>query len=226
MHSPRQLNPSETAMFTADIARLPVEHQADVALTWRERCVAIMQEHMNPLADGLAVATAGIYTGAIGWWDGYNEAQRDKLIVEWQQVTAPGLGVDANAVQTPFQDVYDANGQLVHKRVSDPRDWLRMNRTLYPTVGLALTAVIGVGGPTYNRFFLAPAVGGVGYAVGSWFRDMAYKAAQKKAMASANGGNGNGVNGGGTGNGADAGNGTANGNGGEGNPYGGYPRAA
>ncbi len=55
MHSPRQLNPSETAMFTADIARLPVEHQADVALTWRERCVAIMQEHMNPLADGLAL---------------------------------------------------------------------------------------------------------------------------------------------------------------------------
>lgn len=219
MARPRQLNPAETAMFTADMSRLPPEHSADVALKWRERCINLMREHMSPLADGLAITGAGAYSMGLGWWDGVNEQKRDDLVLEWQQVTGPNLGIDTNAVRTPFQDVYDANGQLVHKAVADPRKWLRVPKALYPTAAFAIAAGVGVGGPTYNRYLMAPAVGGVGYVVGSWFRDMAYRSAQKKAAA-----NGNGQLAGGNGNGN--GNGNANGNGGQGNPYRGYPRAA
>ena len=113
MPRPRQLNPAETAMYAADNARLPPEHQADVSLKWRERCIAVIQAHMNPVADGLSIVAAAGYTGLLGWWDGGNEGKRDDLVTTWRTVTAPELGIDPNAVREPFQDVYNAQGQLV-----------------------------------------------------------------------------------------------------------------
>jgi hypothetical protein len=217
-------------MFNADMARLPVEHQSDVALKWRERCINMMRETMNPLADGLGIAAAGLYTGAIGWWDGYNEAARDKLIVQWQTVTAPNLGVSAETHPEPFQDVVGPDGQVLHKAVSDPRGFLYLNKTAYPTIAFALMGAVGLGGPTYNRYLMAPAIGGVGYLIGSKFRDLAYKASVKKdagQLASAANGGAAGLPGG---NGAptNGGNGNGNGNGAEAdNPYwGGFPRVA
>ena len=214
---PRQLNPSETAMFNADMSRLPADHQSDVALKWRERCINMMREHMNPVADGLGIAAAGLYTGAIGWWDGYNEANRDAMILQWQTVTAPNLQLSPETHPEPFQDVVGPDGAVLHKALTDPRSFLYMNKTAYPTIGFALAGAVGLGGPTYNRYLLAPAIGGVGYLVGSKFRDLAYKAALRKASSNgqlASAGNGNGAPGNG------------NGNGNAGNPWGGYPRAA
>ena len=59
MSMPRQLNPEETALFAADMSRLPTEHGADVALKWRERCINIIQAYQNPLADTLACREIG-----------------------------------------------------------------------------------------------------------------------------------------------------------------------
>lgn len=205
MPLPRQLNPAETAMFHADMERLPTEHRTDIALGWRERCINLMRANANPLADGLAVTEAGVVTMGLGWWDGANEAKRDQLILDWQQVEGPNLGIDTNAVQTPFQDVYDANGKLVHKAVADPRKFWKIPKPLWPTFGFGIMAATGLGGPTYNRFLVAPVMGGVGYVVGSWFRDMAYRTAQAKLAQPVP---------------------TEQSSGGEGNPYNGYPRAA
>lgn len=211
MSTPRQLNPAETAMFEADLARLPPPHRADIVLGWRERCVALAQKHMSVGADGLAILAGGAYCSAIGAWDGVSQYKRDWLITEWQQTTAPSLGIDPNQVRTPFQDVYDANGKLVHKKVRDPRAWLWFNNTLYPTAAFAMLAGFGVGGPFGNRFLVAPVIGGVGYVLGSWFRDKAYSMVlEHQASKLPTNGTVNGTTNGGT----------------EGNPYRGFPRAA
>lgn len=210
MSMPRQLNPEETALFAADMSRIPTEHGADVGLKWRERCVNLISAYQNPLADTLAFIGAGGYIGAIGWWQGYNELERDKVVLEWQTVTAPALKIDPKAVPEPFQDVFDAQGKLVFKAVKDPTKLGPIPVTLYPTGVLALVAALNAGGAHYNRFIAAPAVAGVGFAVGSIFRDLAYKAGVKKQAEML----------------AAATTTTPTTTGGEGNPYRGFPRAA
>lgn len=186
MPRPIQLNPTRTAAYAADNARLPPEHQADVSLAWRERCIMILRAHMNPIADGLSIVGAGVYTGLIGWWDGVNEGKRDAVVTQWREVTAPGLGVDPSAVREPFQDVFNAQGELVHKGVKDPRRWLRCNKTVYPTLALALVGGVATTmGWMGSRYIVAPAIGGVGYLTGSMFRDMAYRSQLKKQEAAA-----------------------------------------
>jgi len=176
MGRPRQLNPEETARYAADNATLPPEHQADVGLKWRERCIAIIRQSMSPAADFAALALGGVYTGAIGWWDGANEGKRDDLVTQWRQVTARGLGIDPNTVTEPFQDVYNAQGELVHKAVKDPRKISFLPKAAYPTAALALVGGFGAAyGWVGSRYFMAPAVAGVGYLAGSAFRDMAYR---------------------------------------------------
>lgn len=203
----RQLTPEETALFTADMASLPPQHGADVALKWRERCINLLNSSQSSLADGVAVAEAGAYTAGIGWWQGMNEAARDKIVLEWQTVKAPALGIDPKAVPTPFQDVLDAGGKLVAKAVPDPTKLAGVTMTWIPTGLLALVGIIGFGGAHYNRYLLAPALGGIGFGLGTYFRDRAYKAAFEKqtAVAAAT---------------------TPTTTGGEGNPYRGFPRAA
>jgi hypothetical protein len=194
-------------MYATDNARLPPEHQADVSLKWRERCIAIIQAHMNPVADGLSIVVAAGYTGLVGFWDGANEGKRDDLVTAWRTTTAPELGIDPNTVREPFQDVYNAQGQLVHKAVKDPRRFMRVNKTVYPTIGLALGGGIGAAyGWRGSRYLMAPALGGVGYLTGSMFRDMAYrKHLQKQGVPVAT---------------------EPEEQGGEGNPFMGYPRSA
>lgn len=208
MFRPRQLNPAETAMFQADMSRLPDEHKADTALQWRERCVEIVRQYMSPVAEGSAIALGGTFSAGLGYWMGLNEYKRDQMTLEWQQVTAPNLGIDAAKVRTPFQDVYDAGGQLVFKGLKDPTKWL-VPKGVYPTAAFAIAGIAGVGGPMYNRFVSAPAIAGTGFLLGSWIRDVAYKRAHEQQTAT-----------------PDQGEQAGNGNGGEGNPYRGYPRAA
>lgn len=206
----RQLTPEETALFAADMASLPPEHGADVALKWRERCINLLNSSQSALADGASVAEAALYVGAIGWWQGANEAARDKIVLEWQTVTAPKLGVDPKAVPTPFQDVLDAGGKVVAKAVADPTKLAGVPMTWIPTGLLLLMGVIGVGGAQHNRYILAPALGGFGFGLGTYFRDRAYQAALAKQAAT-----------------AVAATTTPTTTGGEGNPsYRGYPRAA
>jgi hypothetical protein len=210
MPKPRQLNPSETAMYSADNATLPPEHQADVSLAWRERCISVMRSTMNPLADALSLATAGGYMGLMGWWDGANEVKRDGLVEEWRNGTAPSIGVDPSVVREPFQDVFNDQGAQVHKAVKDPRGWFRVNKTAYPTIALALTGSVSAAyGWRGARYLMAPALAGVGYLAGSMFRDMAYQSGIAKQDALAGGS----IE-------------TDTEQGGEGNPYRGYPRSA
>lgn len=194
-------------MYAADNSRLPPEHQADVSLKWRERCIAVMHATMNPVADGLCMIVGAGYTALLGWWDGGNEGKRDDLVMEWRTMTAPGLGIDPDTVREPFQDVYNAQGELVHKAVKDPRRFLRLNKTVYPTLTLALGGSLGAAyGWRGSRYVMAPALAGVGYLVGSTTRDMAYRAhlkAQGVAVAT-----------------------EPEAQGGEGNPFAGYPKSA
>jgi hypothetical protein len=220
MARPHQLNPAETAMFAAEMARLPGEHQADVAMKWRERCIAVIQAQADPLVAGASIVAMGAYTAGMGWWDGDNEARRDSLVMAWRNQTAPALGIDTNTVKEPFQDVYNAQGQLVHKAEKDPRTFLRINKTLYPSLALLIGGGVAAtyGAMRTSKMMMLPAIGGLGYNAGSMARDMAYRkrsakqngAAQQPSVPA---------------NGAAAGNGNAAGNGGAGNPYPGYPRA-
>ena len=207
MSRPHQLNPAETAMFVAEMNRIPDEHKADIALKWRERCISVIEANADPLVASGSLILMGGYTAGMGWWDGDNEAKRDELVMQWRTQTAPGLGIDPNTVKEPFQDVYNAEGQLVHRAIKDPRTWLRINKTVYPSLMLLVGA--GVAG-TYGalrsaKIMLYPALGGLGYNAGSMFRDMAYRKRAAKQTATVT---------------------QTAGNGGVGNPYAGYPRSA
>lgn len=180
----RQLNPQQTARFVHNMRRLNPDDQADVALKWRERAVNVANA-FNPGAVGttIQVASSGAYAGLLGWWDGANEAKRAALIEEWRTVTAPKLNIDTSVHETPFKDVTDANGQLVHKAVQDPRNWLHLNKALWPTLGLGL-ATAGVaamgGGYRVTPYLTALTMGGIGYLAGTTVRDAAYKAERDK----------------------------------------------
>lgn len=223
MAIPRQLNPAQTAMFSAKMARLPPEHQSDIALSWRERCVAVIQAQADPAVAAASIVAMGVYTASTGWWDGENEARRDELVRKWRTETAPSMGINPATVGQPFHDVYNADGKLVHKAVPDPRTFWRINKTIYPSVALLIAsgAAATYGMPALSRMMLFPAIGGLGYNLGSKIRDMAYASRAGKLEAA-------GVEGQfredqGYQEGQEAGAASA---GGEGNPYAGFPRTA
>lgn len=183
----RQLNPHQTARFVHNMRRLNPHDQADIALKWRERAVNVVNA-FNPgaVGTGLQVATSTAYAGILGWWDGDNEAERAALVEEWKTTTAPKLNVDTGQHDTPFRDVTDANGQIVHKAIPDPRNWLHLNKTLWPTLGLMLVtggaALMGEG-VRIAPYTTALAIGGIGYLAGTTVRDAAYKAKRDKLRA-------------------------------------------
>jgi len=212
--SARQLNPAETSQFVADMATLPPEHQADVALKWRERCVNALTTYVpTPAREVIQFGVTGLFTGALGWMDGSNDADRSAAIMQWRTEAGPKLGINVTQHPTPFKDVVDPQtGATLHKAVADPRSWKGIPKPLIPTLGLAFTSV-GLAwagkGQAVNPYIKASALGGGGYIVGSQFRDLAYnrRAAELEAASApiADSGNGNGAA--------------------VGNPCGGYPRA-
>lgn len=214
----RQLNPSETSAFKADMGTLPPEHQADVALKWRERCVNALTTFVpTPIQEGMQFISAGLYTTAIGAWDGANDAERTAHIRQWKTDTAVRLGVNLDEYPTPFRDVIDkTTGETIHKAIPDPRSWYGVNKTVVPTAVLALSS-IGLAatgrGQAVNPYLKAGALAGGGYLVGSAFRDLAYerraKALEAGAAIAPPNGEANGQEEGGP----------------VGNPCGGYPRA-
>lgn len=214
----RQLNPAETAQFQADMASLPAEHQADVALKWRERCVNALTTYVPTPAKEIAQFTlAGAYSGALGWWDGDNDAKRNALIENWRAEAPVKLGVDLAKYPTPFRDVVDAGGNTIHKAIPDPRNWMGLNKTAWSTLGLVVTSIglaVADKGVAAQPYLKGSALAGGGYLVGSTFRDLAYSRRANQisngAVAAPTNGNGNGANGEG---------------GPAGNPCGGYPRA-
>lgn len=215
---PRQLNPAETAQFQADMARLPPQEQTNIALKWRERFVNAVGTQHNPVSTGFELVSAGVWSSGMGAWDGANQAARDAAIKQWREVAGPELGFTAEQLAPggqypdPFRRIVDESGQVVHEAVTDPRSWLGINRTLYPTFGLGLLAALGAGGVSFNRYLIAGTLGGVSYSAGETFRELVYQRnikahsdAQALAQAQQAGGNGQA----------------------EGNPwYGRYPRAA
>ncbi len=197
LHSPRQLNPAETAAFKAKMGMLPPEHQSDVALKWRERFVNVATAYApTPLMATSQVAVSGAYSGLIGYWDGYNQYKRRQLVANWEQ-TAPGLGVNLAEHPTPFKDVVN-NGQVVHRAVQDPTTLgpTPINRTLAATLALAgVSGIVALAdrdgrfNATVNPFLKLSAMTGIGYAVGSAFRDAALKKEERKALAATTTGN-------------------------------------
>jgi len=181
-HRPRHLNPSETAVFKQDYSRLPPDHQADVALKWRESFVNLANRHQNPVADGLNVVTSGIYAGLLGAWDGENEAVQKAMVRKWVAEDAAKKGIDPIDHPSPFVNIYSPDGKLIHEATPDPRAWFGINRTLYPTFALGILAVAGVGssapdeeGMDLNRYLVGGTLAGVSYAVGSALRDVVYR---------------------------------------------------
>lgn len=181
-HRPRHLNPSETAVFKQDMARLPADHQADVALKWRESFVNLANRHQNPASDGLNVVTSGVYAGLLGAWDGENEAVQKEIVRKWKAEEAAKKGIDPLDHPSPFVNIYSQDGKLLHEATPDPRTWFGINRTLYPTFVLGVMAVAGVGSSTpsdpgmdLNRFLVGGTLAGVSYAVGSALRDVVYR---------------------------------------------------
>lgn len=180
-HRPRHLNPSQTAAFQHDMARLPPDHQADVALKWRESFVNLANRHQNPAADGLNVVTSGLYAGILGAWDGENEAHRAEIVRKWKNGDAARKGLDPAKNPSPFVNIYSPGGQLLHEATPDPRTWFGINRTLFPTFGLGILAIAGVGssppdqdGMDLNRYLVGGTLAGVSYAVGTGLRDLVY----------------------------------------------------
>ena len=194
LHKPRQLNPVETSNFVAKHATLPPDHQADVALKWRERFVNVATAYApSPLMVTGQLTAAATFVGAMGHWDGINEAKRVELVEAWRDQAA-GLGVDLAKHPTPFQTITGPDGQVIHKGVPDPRAFFYVNKVFWPSFGMALVA--GVGSlldrdgrwdATVAPFLKTSAISGGAYLIGSTFRDMAFKRAREKQEAIASG---------------------------------------
>lgn len=193
LHKPQQLNPQQTAAFQHKMAALPNPHAADVALKWRERFVNVALAY-NPgaVGYGVQIISAGAYGGVLGWWDGNNEAERNHAKEIWQTQTAPGLGIDPNVHPEPFVNIVDpTTGQVIHKAQPDPRAWIGINKTAYPTVALLLGAVgasFSDAGVRAVPYLLAGAYSGFGYLIGTSARDMFYKKKRDALRAAAAGG--------------------------------------
>lgn len=182
----RQLNPQETSRFDADFSVLPLEHQADIAKTWRERCVnAINMYATSPVHEAAHYGSSVAYAGAIGAWDGTNEDARERAIGTWLATTAPGLGVDVSKNPTPFKDVLDSKGVVIHKAIPDPSKFFGVDKTVLPTlaagIGVVTLAALDTGA-TVSPYLKAMVLTGVGYSAGNAARKF-FKARAAKATA-------------------------------------------
>lgn len=180
LHKPQHLNPAETARFQQKMATLPPAHQADVALKWRERFVNVANTYApGPLGTTAQVVGSGVYAGMLGYWDGVNEAERNHAKETWQTKTAPELGIDTTRHPEPFSNIVDpTTGAVVHKAQSDPRNWMGVNKTVAPTLGLGLAAIIMSAVDVGDRavpYIKSLVFTGVGYVVGTSIRDQMYK---------------------------------------------------
>lgn len=178
----RQLNPADTANFEAQFYTLPPEHQADVALKWRERCIDVLAEVVSPAGVLTGGAVAGAYGTVIGMWQGAKEAEAMAIVEAWEATGAGNLGLDINDHPTPFKTIVGPGGEVVHKAVSDPRKFLGMPRGLLPTAAFGVAAMATTPYVRTSRALRDISMGGIGYLTGTAAMDWQFKRSFAKAQ--------------------------------------------
>jgi len=183
----RQLNPVETQAYEAQFMTLPPEHQADVAMVWRERCIDVLSEMVNPGSALIGAFVGASYGALLGAWSGRGEAEAFALTEEWKAAGAASKGIDPADHPTPFKTITDKSGNVIHERVGDPRKFGGLPRGGWATI------VSGIGSMATTPYFRVSRTlrdmtnSGVGFLAGSAMSEWAFNShLDKMAQGGAN----------------------------------------
>lgn len=179
-------NPDQAVSALGDVA---VGAHAGVTNARLEALRAGRQE--NP-GEGARVTGQGAVAGAVAYGianlDGARQAERDFLVQVWQSEVAPSLGVSTKDFPEPFQDVPDANGNLLHAAFPDPQRRFGVSKLAAVPVVAGSLAIVGFVAADkaededarkrrmfFGHVCAGTAVGGLCYVLGEHARHAEYK---------------------------------------------------